>query len=197
MTQAYPLHWPLGARRTASPHGSQFKTSLPQALRNVQDELRRFGKDTGCPVSAVVISSNVTLGAERPADPGIAVYFRWDGMDACIAVDKYTRVECNLQAIAKVIEAERAKARHGGLNIVRATFRGFTALPPPKGPDGQLAAPWWVVLGLPSAREPLSAAEDAYRRLVKETHPDRAGGDAGRFAAVADAIREARQVASA
>lgn len=196
MTQAYPLHWPAGWPRTSRSTDSRFKVTVYQAVKNVQEELRRFGNDTGKRVENVVISSNVALGIEKPTDPGVAVYFRWDNMDACIAVDRYPTPADNLQAIFKVIEAERTKARHGGLTIVRATFRGFTALPPPKGPDGQLAAPWWMVLGLPDGRAPLSAAEEAYRRLVRETHPDRPGGDAGRFAAVADAIREARMVAA-
>lgn len=197
MTQAYPLHWPMGFPRTKGATASRFKVTVYQAVKNVRDELRRFGSDTGKRVENVVISSNVSLGNERPSDPGIAVYFRWDNMDACIAVDRYPTPADNLQGIFKVIEAERTKARHGGLNIVRATFRGFTALPPPKGPDGQLAAPWWLVLGFTDERSAtLADAESRYRDLVKSTHPDR-GGDAGKFAAVADAIRVARETLKA
>ncbi len=193
MTTAYPLHWPLGMPRTKSPAVSRFTTSISGAVNNVNDELRKFGVDTGRKIESMVISSNVSLGNNKPRDCGIAVYFRWDNMDCCIAVDRYTKPEDNLQAVAKIIEAERTKMRHGGLNIVRASFRGFTALPPPKGPDGHLAAPWRQVLfGDPEKSASLADAEAAYREGVKQHHPDR-GGDTGRFNAIADAIRQARE----
>lgn len=191
MTVAYPLHWPPGQPRQKSRVKSRFSTSVPGAVNNVQDELRRFGNDTGKKVENVIISSNVSLGNNRPADPGIAVYFRWDNIDACIAVDLYGFPEENLQAISKVIEAERAKLRHGGLNILRASFRGYANLPPPKGTDGQLAPPWRHVLGIHDGAH-LSMAEDAYRKLVKTHHPD-AGGDAAKFNQITDAIRQARE----
>ena len=154
------------------------------------DELRRFGNDSGRRVENVVVSSNVTLTESRPRDPGVAAYFRWDGIDCCIAVDRYAKAEENLQAIAKVIDAERTKLRHGGLNIVRASFRGYAHLPPPKGPDGQLKRPWWQELGFQDNAS-LPEAETRYRELVKTHHPDR-GGDAARFNAITDAIRQAR-----
>ena len=193
MTQAYPLHWPLGFGRTKGGAYSKFRTGLDAAVQNVTKSLRAFANDGGKDVTNVVLSSNVTMMNQNPQDGGVALYFRWDNMDCCIAVDRYSSASANVQAIHHIIEAERVKLRHGGLNIVRATFRGFTALPPPKGPDGQLAAPWWMVLGLAGERDAtLADAEARYRALVKETHPDR-GGDAGRFAAVSDAIRTARE----
>lgn len=188
MTTAYPLHWPPGLPRSKGFLTAKFRSSISAAVENVQGELRRFGNDTGKRVESVLISSNVTLGNNRPADPGIAVYFRWDGIDCCIAVDRYHWPEENLQAVAKIIEADRTKMRHGGLNIVRASFRGYAHLPPPKGADGQLAPPWRQVLGA----DTLAEAEAAYRALAKKHHPD-LGGDAGKFNQITDAIRQARQ----
>lgn len=182
----------MGFRRTKSRTGSRFNSSITAALNNVQDELRRFGNDTGKKVETIIISSNFTLGNQRPADPGIAVYFRWSGVDACIAVDRYLKIEDNLQAIAKVIEAERAKMRHGGLQIVEASFRGYAALPPPTGPDGQLAAPWRHVLFGPDADGTLADAERSYRDKVKTHHPDK-GGDPAKFNLITEAIRQARE----
>lgn len=189
--QAFPLSWPQDMPRTASRSSSRFNTSVSGAVKNVMDELRRFGNDTGRRVENILISSNVTLVDVRPKDPGVAAYFRWDNMDACIAVDRYSKVECNLQAISKVIEAERAKLRHGGLHIVRASFRGYAALPPPTGADAQIAKPWHQRLGLP-ANASLPAAEAAYRTLVKKNHPD-VGGNPAEFNLITDAIRQARQ----
>ena len=189
MTTAYPLAWPQGFKRS-TPRKSRFTTSVNSAVNNVLDELRRFGKDSDKPCSGVLISSNVTLVDTRPSDAGVAVYFQWDGIDCCIPIDIYLRPEDNLQAVAKVIEAERTKLRHGGLNIVRASFRGFAALPPPKDAAGQIAAPWWQVLGF--TRKPtITEMEQRYRSLVKEKHPDR-GGDAAQFNDIVTAVQQGR-----
>lgn len=193
MTVAYPLHWPVGYPRTKGKVSSRFQTTINGAVKNVQNELRLFGKDTERDVKDLVISSNVTLSETRPADPGVAIYFRWDGIDCCIAIDRYPKPEDNLQAIAKVIEAERSKIRHGGLNIVRASFRGYAALPPPKGADGQLAPPWRQVLfGNADVQCSLADVDRRYRELVKTEHPDR-GGDAAKFNRITDAVRQARE----
>lgn len=191
MTQAYPLHWPFGFPRTKNPGRSQFRTNAHDALGNVTRSLKAFAKESGRDIVNLIVSSNVTMMNEEPKDGAVAIYFRWDNMDVCIAVDRYLYPKENLQAIHHVIEAERTKLRHGGLNIVRSAFRGYAALPPPKGPDGQLARPWWDVLGLPEGAT-LQQAEDAYRREVKEHHPDR-GGDPAKFNLVTNAIREARE----
>ena len=193
MTQAYPLHWPMGFERTKGPSGKPFRQTVNTAASNLSDSLRLFGRDTGKGVTNLMVSSNVTLMEAEPRDPGVAVYFRWDGIDCCIAVDRYATPAQNLQAIVHVIEAERTKMRHGGLNIVRAAFRGYAALPPPKGADGQLAPPWWQALGLPEGAN-LEAAEAAFRRVAKEHHPDR-GGDPAKFNLAVEAIRQARQSA--
>lgn len=169
MTQAYPLRWPDSWPRSKNPVKSQFKTTLAGAINNVQDSLRRFATDSGKKLENVIVSSNVSLMERNPNDSGVAVYFTWDGISTCIAVDRYQRIEENLQAIHHVIEAERTKLRHGGLNIVRAAFRGYAALPPPvtKSPHD--------VLGVK-----VNATDDevdaAYRRKVKDVHPDKPGG---------------------
>ena len=193
MAEAYPLHWPLGNPRTKSRTNSKLRSTISSALSNVQDELRRFGNDTGNAIKDIVISSNCSLGNYRPTDPGVAVYFRWSDIDCCIAVDRYYKVEENLQAIAKIVEAERAKMRHGGLNIVRSSFRGYASLPPPTGVNGQLAKPWRQVLfGNADIAPSVEQVETRYRELVKEAHPDR-GGDAASFNSIVDAVRQARE----
>lgn len=184
MTQAYPLHWPEGWPRTKAPGPSQFRTTISGALGNVQDSVRKFGADSGQDVKNVVISSNVTLGVMRPADPGVAVYFTWDGISTCIAVDRYKKVEDNLQAIHRVIEAERTKLRHGGLNIVRAAFRGYAALPPPGA-----AKPWRQILG---DCKTIDEAKASHTGLAKVHHPD-VGGSAAVMADINAALDAARK----
>lgn len=171
MTQAYPLTWPQGIERTARERraASAFKTALDPALKNVTNSLRRFGETTGKRVSDVVISTNYTLGDRSPVDPGVAVWFVWDGRERCIAVDRYPRIEHNLQAIHHVLEARVTEARHGGLRIVQQTFTGFVALPAPDMFGGKTC---WEVLGVqPNA--PRETVEAAYRDKARTLHPDK------------------------
>lgn len=187
MTQAYPLHWPEGWPRTQRPGTSQFRTSISGALKNVQESIRKFASDSGKKVENVVISSNVTLGEQRPSDPGVAVYFTWDEISTCICVDRYNKVEDNLQAIHHCIEAERTKLRHGGINLVRAAFRGYAALPPP----GATGKSWRQVLG--DDVHSIADAEIVYRELAKKYHPDSGlVPDGAKMAEINNAIKAAR-----
>jgi hypothetical protein len=173
---AFPLTWPSQFPRKQYREGGAFKTGLPAALKNVQDSLRKFAVDSGKRIEGLVISSNVTLGVNRPADPGVAVWFTWDGLQVCIAVDRYSSVESNLQAIHHIIEARRVELRHGTLALVRATFTGFAALPAPAGSN------WWDVLSLPRDAD-AAAINAAWRRLSSQHHPDR-GGSAEQMALI-------------
>lgn len=168
MTVPYPLVWPAGVPRSTGKATSQFKTGLSAALKNVTSSLGLFAKDSGKVVTDVVLSSNVGgLNVSPPQDTGVAAWFIWDGEQRCIAVDRYPKVEDNLQAIHHILEARRTEVRHGGLHIVRQTFKGFIALPGPPA--------WWDVLGV--SRTASEATIDAtFRSAAKTAHPD-AGGD--------------------
>lgn len=185
---AYPLSWPNEWPRTTRPGSSQFRTSLPGALKNVEGSIAKFASDSGKKVTDVLVSSNVSLGEQRPKDSGVAIYFTWDEIPTCIAVDRYEKVEDNLQAIHHVLEAERTKLRHGGLNLVRAAFRGYAKLPPPQSDD----QPWHRILGID---EKASAKEikDAYQRLRSSSHPDH-GGDADNFHRIKRAFLRAKEL---
>jgi hypothetical protein len=166
---AYPLTWPDHIPRRKSPReAGQFKTSLAGALDNVTASLRLFGRDSGKNVTDIVLSSNVALGVNKPADPGVAVWFVWDGIQICIPVDRYTTPEANLQAIHHVLEARRVELRHGTLALVRASFTGFIALP------SAPTAKWTDVLGLPPNASQ-AEIEAAYRSKAKAAHPDKGG----------------------
>jgi hypothetical protein len=107
MIAAYPLTWPPLFQRATRREAGRFKAPLAASLKNVQGSLPLFGTDSGKKLGDLVISSNVTLGVNKPADPGVAVWFTWDGLQVCIAVDRYSMVEGNLQAIHHIIEAPR------------------------------------------------------------------------------------------
>lgn len=180
---AYPLAWPATFPRAKYREDGRFKTALPNAIKNVQGSLRNFASDSGKKLDGLVISSNVTLGVDAPADPGVSVWFVWDGMQVCIPVDRYRTVASNLQAIHHIIEARRVELRHGTLALVRATFHGFMALPAPAGRE------WWDVLGVPR-NSSADEARAAFRRLASEHHPDK-GGDPARMAEINEAYRRA------
>lgn len=185
--QAYPLQWPDHIPRSKQRERSKFKTSLAGALKNVRGSIEAFGRDSGKKATDIVLSSNVTLGNDRPADPGVAAWFVWDGMSICIPVDRYQTAEENLQAIHHVLEARRTELRHGTLHLVKATFQGFAALPPP--PGAKAKRPWWEVMGV-SSLATRHEIEARFRELAKERHPD-AGGSAEAMAELNEAKRQA------
>lgn len=177
--QAYPLQWPSGFPRWKHGRSSgTFKTNFEAALRNVKKSLELFAKDSGKKIENPVLSSNIdfnpltTNTGSRPADPGVAVWFAWDGLQVCIPVDRYDTPAANLQAIHHIIEARRVELRHGTLALVRATFSGFQALPAPKGKH------WRDILGLshiPQVNISSATIENKYRELARACHPDSGG----------------------
>lgn len=168
--QSYPLSWPPGFPRTKSRERGQFRTAYDNALKNVQASLRIFASDSGRKLEHAVMSSNMTLTGLANQDPGVAVWFVWDGMQVCIPVDRYDTVAANLQAIHHIIEARRVELRHGTLALVRATFTGFKALPAPAGKH------WRDILAMPSdQRATEETVNSAYRTLAAVRHPDKGG----------------------
>ncbi|NPU23996.1 J domain-containing protein [Bradyrhizobium denitrificans] len=175
--KAFPLQWPPGFPRwKGGRSGGAFKTDFDTALRNVRKSLDLFAKDSGKKIESPILSSNIDMNplsndrGKRPSDPGVAVWFAWDGMQVCIPVDRYDSPAANLQAIHHIIEARRVELRHGTLALVRATFSGFQALPAPAGKH------WRDTLQLndvPNVTR--SHIETAYKALSRERHPDRGG----------------------
>lgn len=173
---AYPLQWPSGFPRfKGDRHGGTFRTDFDGAVKNVRKSLDGFAKDSGKKIESPVLSSNVdfnplTMGnhSSRPADPGVAVWFSWDGMQVCIPVDRYRTPASNLQAIHHIIEARRVELRHGTLALVRATFTGFKALPAPKGKH------WRDILEAGDTQS-IATVTAQWKRLARDRHPDNGG----------------------
>lgn len=162
----YPLAWPDGQRRTTSREKSAFRTKLDGAIKNVRDSLRLFAQDSGRAMGAIEVTCNVSLMGGTASDPGVAVWFVWDGQTRCIAVDRYLTVAENLQAIHHVLEARRVELRHAGIEMARTAFKGFIALPAPPGKKR-----WFEVLGVEqgATKEQIS---EARKRLARQHHGD-------------------------
>jgi len=192
--QAYPLSWPEGWSRTQFRKSSNFKRTAPEFAGRrhsmeescdfLADELGRLG------AKKQILSTNVQRrldgrpysGQGQPRDPGAAVYFELKGKPVSLACDKWDRVEDNVWAIAKHIEALRGQQRWGVGSIEQA-FRGYTALP---GLGESEASSWWKTLGVPINAGP-DQVKEAYRILVKKHHPD-SGGDSEMFRRVTKAM---------
>lgn len=183
---AFPLAWPIGWPRTERQQRARFDTTMSVARDSLIQELRLMGVER----SSIVISTNLELRhdglpyARRrvPDDPAVAVYFTLNGSQKCIPCDKWDRIQDNMQAIRKTIEALRGLERWGAKQMVDAAFQGFEALP------AQSQHGWWVVLGIERDARPEFVA-GAYREMVHRTHPDK-GGDPERFHEVQAAYEE-------
>jgi hypothetical protein len=171
--EAYPLCWPSTWKRTDRYHHkvAHFAThSLASARDYVLNELRKMGAKN------VIISSNVRLrldGLPRstqatPEDPGVAVYFELKGENKVLACDLWHRVQDNLWAIGKHIEAIRGQERWG-VGTINQAFMGYNALPSPQ-------TSWWIVLEVDRDAD-FETIREAYRKKVKNAHPDTGGSE--------------------
>lgn len=188
MIEAFPLAWPLGYKKTAHWHRkpARFDTTFAIARDEIVREIKRFGgKDT-------IISSNIPLRQDglpyasykRVDDIGVAVYFMYEGKQVVFACDRWDKIEDNMQAIRKTIEAMRGLDRWGVSEMLNRAFSGFKALP-----EQEAGGHWSEVLGVSrsASQEEIKAA---YRQKLHSAHPDK-GGTAEKFAEVQQAYQQA------
>ena len=141
-----------------------------------------------------VLSTNIGLRRDglpyattkEPDDKGVAVYFEYRGKQMVFACDRWDRVRDNVQAIRHTISAIRGIERWGASDMMERAFSAFEALP-----DLSAARSWRDILDVTVASG-LDEAQAAYRRKVKEAHPD-CGGSPEQFAQVQNAWEAARQ----
>lgn len=187
--ESYPLHWPAGRPRTPSDkrEWGRFKTTPGVATDGLFDELRRMG------AKLPVLSTNVELRQDGlpyasrrpPEDPGVAVYFEYQGQQFTFGCDRYNEVYKNIRAIAKTIENLRGIERWGTGDMMQQAFAGFVALPAPEA-----KRPWWKVLGVKSTLE-WADIQAKRNQLIRLNHPDR-GGDHNRMAEINAAFEDAK-----
>jgi hypothetical protein len=121
----------------------------------------------------VIISSHLPLKkngqpyalATRLADAGVAVYFNYLEGPRALASDKWDKVEANMQALRKTVEALRGLSRWGCSDILQSTFSGLLALPPAAPGAPEAGESWQAVLGLPDTATEVEI-RGAARRLL-------------------------------
>lgn len=177
MIEAYPLCWPEGRPRTPADwrEPAKFECTMARARDDVLHEIKLMkGSDP-------IISTNVALrrdglpsgNQKRVDDCGVAVYFTYNGEQVCFACDRWDKIEHNMRAIAKTIEALRGIARWGTGDMMQTAFRGFAALP-----DQSNGNNWRSVLGFAAdERVTIDDARARYRAMAAQAHPDRGGSN--------------------
>lgn len=169
--EAHPLHWPQGWPRTRSPQRARFDASFATARDGLFSQIKMLGG------THIVMSTNVPLRRDgipyanqrQPDDKGVAVYFLRRGRQMVFACDRWDKVEDNMRAIEKTIDAIRGIERWGASEMMERAFTAFEALPAPRS--------CWDILGVP----PGASAADisaAYRAKARSMHPDAGGSEA-------------------
>jgi hypothetical protein len=172
-TPAYPLYWPEGTPRLPARkrQSARFKLTMAAAREDLLDELKRLG------ARYAVISTDVPVrqdglpyaNTRHPEDPGVAVYFDFEGAQMVFACDKWNHVADNVRAIGKTIQALRGIARWGSRDMMKQSFSAFKALPPSASVD------WRATLGIRPGDRSIDSAKAAYRAKAAQVHPDRGG----------------------
>lgn len=191
----YPLTWPDDWPRTnpSSRAYSRFgERTVNVAFSALAKEMRRLTE------ADWLMSSNIPRTRQgdgppastykQPTDPGVAVYFAINKKPISLACDKWIRVEDNIWALAKHIEALRGQDRWG-VGTIEQAFRGYMALP---GIGQSGGSKWWETLGV-SINASAEQVKEAYRILVKKHHPDR-NGDAELFHRIQEAFNQFEQI---
>lgn len=169
------LVWPQGRARN-QPHQrteARFDTSLGMAIKHLLGELRRLG------ARYITISTELEgyekdgrwrpyAHAREPDDPGVAVYFDWDGEQMCLSCDRWLKVKDNIRSIGKTIEAMRGIERWGSSETMKRAFVGFRHALPAAGED------WRSVLGLRN-QVTFDEVRRRHRELALGAHPDHGG----------------------
>jgi len=190
---AFPLQWPIGFKRNTP--SQRIRSPFKQGMDTSQKFLRRQLELLGA--GGLIVSTNIPVRkdgglfadymSKKLEDPGVAIYFRLGTKDegyTSMCCDQYNTVWENIYALGKSIEAIRGLERWGSSEFMQRVFTGFKALP-----FQSTAKNWWDILEV-SRHADQDAIRDAYRKKLKQAHPDVGGTDA-EFIRVQQAYQQA------
>lgn len=187
--EAFPLHWPIGYKRSPQRIFSRFKVTMDKSQRFLREEIKRLGG------TDLIVSTNIPIRKDggmyadwmnkKIDDPGVAIYFKYKGKDISMCCDQYTKIWENVYALGKGIEALRGMERWGVSDFIDRAFTGFAALP---DPDNKEESCYEILGVMPWATE--EEINKAYKDLCKIRHPDK-GGSTDAFTQLLNAQCEA------
>jgi hypothetical protein len=192
--ERFPLVWPQGYPVTEKRQLSNFKCTFAQARDGMINEFKLLINPEG--LKEMIISCNMPhdknnfLSGKSPLmydNPGVAVYFKFNGEDKVIACDAWKYLHENFRAIQYTVAGLRSFERHKCTKILSNAMAGFKELS-----DGSAhKQEWYLVLGVwPS--ETAEKIRKAYLKLAKEYHPDnKVTGNEAKFKEVQEAYEEA------
>ncbi|WP_435358467.1 DnaJ domain-containing protein [Haloarchaeobius sp. DFWS5] len=177
------LDWPTFLDRTTlgdRSNAKKFSVTLAQAFDDLEGELGRLGVDDyrysfdaqqrkrdGRPYSRA-----------RPDDPGFVLRWSVDGDSYAAACDEFTALRDNVRAVGLWLRETRKRSSRP----VRTADTKFAAARLPSGDDDAIAAgprPYDVLGVSPDPTD--SEVRDAFRKKVKQVHPDAEDGDEEAF----------------
>ncbi len=187
--EAFPLSWPEGEPRAERQEHSKFDTGFVKCRNLLFDEIRRMGG------AEAIVSTNIPLmrdGQPRanytPHDTGVAVYFTRKKKSYVFACDKFVRVQDNMLAIAKTIEALRGIERWGASNMMERAFEGFLRLPE------KAVETWRAALDFsPDQLINLDIVETRFKSLVRTYHESGHNPNRERYEQIVAARAQARK----
>lgn len=195
MYEAFPLDWPIGFKRTdkSKRKFSPFRQTPGAAQDFLHAEVRRIGG------KKLIVSTNIPVRKDgfmyadyinkKQEDPGVAIYFEMDGEPISMCCDQYIKIQDNIYALGKSVEALRGIDRWGCSEFMKRAFTGFKALPE----SGSAAGTCWEILDLQPTRDE-DLIKQMYRIKALKHHPDR-GGDSSKFDSLTKAYEQALQYA--
>lgn len=174
------LDWPPELNRTAEAERertAKFGVTLGSAISDIDSEMDRLSVDDWRLETAMPQRKTDRLpytSAAEPEDPGVVLRWIKDGDQYAVGCDRYDRVRDNMRALGLYL-MEKRKMETRPIATVESEFA--TARLPPGDEESEAVVarkPPHEVLGVaPDPSE--SEVQDAFRALVKVTHPDLGG----------------------
>lgn len=164
---------------------AHFRTAYNKALDLLEYELRKLN------ASDIFIEAGFSLeglrndgwprGGQRPAHPGIVLYFKAGKTPMEFPCGTFDSFEANLYAIALTLEKLRAIDRYG-VTLGHQQYLGFAALPQPEQPTVESAAEYVSMnsgIRADVIIDDSALYQAAYRKAAMKLHPDAGGGAEG------------------
>lgn len=168
-----PLQWVNHIQRAKNRVKSKFKAhSVSKSCKLIKSQIGLM-KGTDCIITSNIPTKTTGFASVKlygnSQDTGVSIFFKLNGVQKVIQVDKYDDSNSNLYALAKSVEAMRNLERWGGVQVMGGMFTGFAALP---APDQVTASTMTFYFEGFTTK---AAARPQYLDLCKKLHPDNGG----------------------